>query len=253
MSYPLFAQLQIVIAIVALVLAILAHGVAPRAMGIAFGAVFLISFGCEFGGTSYGIPFGKYEYTSLLGPKILGKVPFLIPVSWFCMAVPAFGLADRLVGDRPGAFLRVVYGSLFLLIWDLTLDPAMSHILPFWLWENPGSYYGMPWINLFGWFVTGVAIMWAFAALGSRAWISRIPAGYHWTYYLLTLSLPVGMLLAARIVLPLVYTGLAVGAIYAIHATVARRAPAAASDAGKGAAAAASDAGKGAAASPAGT
>jgi uncharacterized membrane protein len=237
-SYPLFAQLQIVVAIVALALAIRAHGVVPRAALAAFAAVFVISFGCEFGGTSYGIPFGKYEYTSLLGPKILGKVPFLIPVSWFCMAVPAFGLADRLVGARPGAWLRVVYGSLFLLIWDLTLDPAMSYILPFWLWENPGSYYGMPWINLFGWFVTGVAIMCAFAGLGSRAWIAKLPAGYLWAYYLLTLSLPVGMLLAARIVLPLLYTGLAVGAIYAIHAAVARRGEVA---------------GKGAAPAPAGT
>jgi len=52
----------------------------------------------------------------------------------------------------------IVLGTALLLAWDLLLDPAMSKVTSYWIWGETGSYYGMPWSNLFGWSVTGLVL-----------------------------------------------------------------------------------------------
>ena len=171
-SFGFFAQAQVILAGV-----VLAYWLYRRA-GLrwlpAFALVYGLSLGSELLGTAFGVPFGPYSYTDLLGVKWLGLVPALIPLSWFFMAVPAYGLADRALrrgGRAPlgraaseamshgGAPGRIVLGSLLLLAWDLTLDPAMSEVTRYWVWGEAGPYYGMPLMNLFGWYVTGVVLM----------------------------------------------------------------------------------------------
>src|SRR5262249_20885360 len=66
----------------------------PRRTGIFFGVSTLLSLGCELIGTGTGWPFGNYAYTTFLGSKILGRVPFSIPLSWFAM-----GLASYILGS----------------------------------------------------------------------------------------------------------------------------------------------------------
>jgi len=121
-----------------------------------FGLACGLSLASELIGTGTGYPFGNYEYTSGLGYKILGRVPFSIPLSWFYM-----GLASLLLG---GALARwhpvwsVVLGAYFLTAWDLVLDPAMAHpslALNFWIWHQSGPYFGMPVQNFLGWTATG--------------------------------------------------------------------------------------------------
>ena len=56
-----------------------------------------LSLASELIGTGTGYPFGNYEYTSGLGFKILGRVPFSIPLSWFYM-----GLASLMLGTALG-------------------------------------------------------------------------------------------------------------------------------------------------------
>ena len=51
----------------------------------AFIAIYLVSLFSELMGTTYGVPFGAYSYTSLLSSKWFGRVPLLIPLSWFTM------------------------------------------------------------------------------------------------------------------------------------------------------------------------
>ena len=82
---------------------------------------------------------------------------------------------------------------------QLSLDPAMSHLTPFWLWANPGWYYGMPAFNLFGWFVTGVVILGAMEWLGAEKMIRRLPENFCLVFYLANLMLPVGMCLVAQL------------------------------------------------------
>src|ERR1700752_1632248 len=43
---------------------------------IAFLAIYAVSLVSELLGTGFGVPFGPYSYTSLLGPKWFGLVPF---------------------------------------------------------------------------------------------------------------------------------------------------------------------------------
>jgi putative membrane protein len=137
---------------------------AGRAVG--FGvmvAVVILSLGMELLGTFTGLPFGPYGYGSQLGPKVLDLVPVVIPLSWFFMLYASYGVAYRL----GGGFLRVaVIASLGLVAWDVLMDPTMSAVFPFWSWHVGGIYYGMPLINWFGWFVTGLLIAAAAQAIG---------------------------------------------------------------------------------------
>jgi uncharacterized membrane protein len=47
---------------------------------VAFVAVYIVSLTSELLGTTYGVPFGSYSYTTLLGPKWFDRVPLLIPL-----------------------------------------------------------------------------------------------------------------------------------------------------------------------------
>jgi uncharacterized membrane protein len=162
----------------------------------AFVGLYALSFASEFLGTRYGVPFGGYAYSDLLGAKWLARVPVVIPLSWFCMAVPSYYLARRLApGQR--TLVRIVGGALVLLAWDLALDPAMSFLTPYWRWVESGPYYGMPWLNLFGWFVTGLVLMAALSTLRSERWIDPLPGRWVAAFYLANLLMPLGMMVAA--------------------------------------------------------
>lgn len=158
--------------------------------------VYALSLGSELAGTTWGVPFGAYGYTSLLGAQWLDRVPVVIPLSWFAMAVPSYALARyRFGGARwPAA---VLLGSFVLLVWDLSLDPAMSHATRYWWWGESGVYYGMPLLNLFGWYVTGLALMLALRFAGADAWLERVPTPVMAWYYGANLLLPLGMCVAA--------------------------------------------------------
>lgn len=124
-----------------------------------------ISLGFELFGTGTGWPFGNYEYTDFLGTKVLGRVPWTIPVSWFYMGLASYligaFLAARLGLDRSSVW-PVLIGAWMLTAWDLVLDPAMAHEslrVKFWIWNESGPYFGMPIKNFAGWVVTGFVFM----------------------------------------------------------------------------------------------
>lgn len=183
----------------------------------AFAAVYLLSFVSEFVGTGYGIPFGGYSYTELLGPKLGGRVPVVIPLSWFLMALPAYVLAMATFPVPGRALRRIVFASLLLVIWDLALDPAMSYLTPYWRWADTGPYYGMPWLNLLGWYVTGVAIITAIDRLGGASWGGSLPHRWMGLYYLAVLLMPIGMLLVAGLWLGVGVTLAALALAWGIH------------------------------------
>jgi putative membrane protein len=151
----------------------------------AIGAVYGISLASELLGTTYGIPFGAYSYTELLGPMWFGKVPLLIPLSWFTVAWPAWILARQ----QTKGWLAVLVGAALLVAWDLVLDPAMSSITTYWRWGETGSYYGMPWSNLLGWGVTGLVLLAILARLAPNA---RGSTGFAFAVYTVNLALPLG-------------------------------------------------------------
>ena len=144
-------------------LAALAHATgrlgAVRALGI-FVVGSLISLGSELLGTSTGLPFGPYSYTPLLGYRIGGLVPFPIPISWFYMIYGSLAICARLLpaaDDQWGKLRWSLLAGAVLTAWDVSMDPAMvktSH----WVWHTEGFFYGMPFSNWIGWYLTGTVI-----------------------------------------------------------------------------------------------
>jgi putative membrane protein len=191
-AFVLFARGQVLLA-GAVLLAVLARRAGAAWVG-AFVAIYLVSLSSELAGTTVGLPFGPYSYTDGLGPKWFAHVPLLIPLSWFLMAVPSYAIARRLTASTPA---RVLLGSFVLLAWDLALDPAMSFATKYWVWGASGPYYGMPWLNLLGWYVTGLALMAILALTRSDAWLARVPFGWITGYYVANLALSLGMCASA--------------------------------------------------------
>jgi putative membrane protein len=138
-----------------------------------------ISLGFELLGTGTGWPFGAYEYTAGLGAKVLDRVPYTIPLSWFYIGFCAYLLASTILAQlrvRRRGILSVAFGGWLLMAWDLVLDPAMAHDslpLKFWVWHQTGAYFGMPLQNLLGWIGTGVAFM----AVSRALWRGDVEPG----------------------------------------------------------------------------
>ena len=109
-----------------------------------------IGFGIaiELLGTGTGIPFGNYTYGAP-GPSILG-VPILVIVGWWSFTILAIAAAP----DRGIRWLA----PLFLVAWDLGLDPLMVD-QGFWQFDPVGRYFGIPISNFVGWYVAGVILV----------------------------------------------------------------------------------------------
>ena len=84
------------------------------------------------------------------------------------MSIISFDLARRLVASR---LTQIVLGAFFMVLWDVSLDPAMgiyAHTT-FWSYPDGGFYYGMPFSNWAGWFGVSLVIMAGYSlALGTR-------------------------------------------------------------------------------------
>lgn len=182
-----------------------------------------LSLSSELLGTSTGFPFGEYEYLSGLGYKIGGLVPFTIPLSWFYLGCTAYLLARAgLDGVSLPGWLRqvgaIALGAVLLTSWDFVLDPAMSQTLvPFWQWNQPGAFFGMPYQNFAGWLGTGALFM-SVAALfwpGGSLGVTREQLGVPLAVYLSNFAFSAIMSFAASLWIP-VLLGLVLGAFPAV-------------------------------------
>lgn len=126
----------------------------------------IVAGGMELLGTMTGIPFGRYEYTDLLGPKFLGHVPYIIPLSWMMMLYPAMILTDA-IGIR--GVWRPLAAGFVLTIWDVAMDPAVTTGFAYWQWQTEGGFYGMPYTNWVGWWMTGALLAGIYWKV-DRAW-----------------------------------------------------------------------------------
>ncbi|MBE9117358.1 carotenoid biosynthesis protein [Lusitaniella coriacea LEGE 07157] len=201
---------------------------AYRTIGIKQGLCFMLpaiflSLGSELLGTSTGFPFGHYRYLSGLGYKISGLVPFTIPLSWFYLGFCAYLLARAGLKSlkMPGwvkFWGAIALGSLLLTSWDFVLDPAMSQTaVPFWIWEQPGAFFGMPYQNFLGWMGTGIIFMSVAALLWKRYPLPNVPSelGFPLAIYLSNFAFATCMSLAAGFWVPALL-GIAVGVVPAL-------------------------------------
>jgi uncharacterized membrane protein len=106
-----------------------------------------------------GFPFGHYFYTDGLGPKLF-LVPILIGPAYLGTGYLAWTLARIVLGatDKrlPGrqVWAVPVLASFLMVAWDLSFDPIASTLRQSWVWEQGGSYFGVPLSNFLGWFLT---------------------------------------------------------------------------------------------------
>jgi uncharacterized membrane protein len=140
----------------------LAHGSALyRRQGIAVFAAFCLGFGAlaESVGLRTGFPFGRYYFTSVMGPKIF-QLPVLLALAYLGIGYVAWILALLILGcvDKPvhgtRALTLPLLASLIMVAWDLSMDPNWSTLHHAWIWQDGGSYFGVPISNFFGWFLT---------------------------------------------------------------------------------------------------
>ena len=134
----------------------------------------------ELVGTTTGFPFGAYSYTHWLGPKLLDHVPYFIPLSWFALSILSLDLARRLTTSR---LQRIVVAAVFMTLWDVALDPAMSRAFPFWEYPGGGFFFGMPASNWAGWLGVTVIIVWGYEVIGGG-----LPQPSRWAPWLYALN-----------------------------------------------------------------
>jgi uncharacterized membrane protein len=144
-------------------------------------------FAIEAIGVATGFPFGTYDYSGQLGPKLLG-VPLIIPLAWTWMAWPAWIAAMRLTDRRPA---RVVLAAVGLAAWDLFLDPQMV-AEGYWTWRDPvpalPGVPGIPIGNYLGWLGFALLLMTALSFASGHPRSIGDPqdrpvfALWYWTY-----------------------------------------------------------------------
>jgi uncharacterized membrane protein len=117
-------------------------------------AAALFGFGSEVIGVRYGWPFGAYQYTDVLAPKLWG-VPLVIACAWVVLAAYVRPLAAQLSAGRAAG---VVIAAAWMTAIDLVIDPLAANALGYWRWESAGAYYGIPATNFAGWFAVSLLI-----------------------------------------------------------------------------------------------
>ncbi len=149
-----------------------------------------------------GFPFGPYHHTDAMGPKIW-HVPIIVGPIFAVAGYLSWVLAGILLGDvfvsRPNAIAlaRPIIAAFITTSWDLCVDAIGATVNRDWVWANGGPWFGVPWLNFFGWMLTMWLIFQAFAWYLSRTTAPReIPAASHyWTqvvlyWFLIALQFP---------------------------------------------------------------
>jgi putative membrane protein len=135
-----------------------------------FSLSFLVAFTAEALGVNFGLIFGRYYYTGVLGFQVFG-VPLLAALAWEPIVYAAYLMSDLLspivstlphiTRQRPTAVWMALIGALATTAWDMMIDPiAVSQ--GWWVWVDGGAYVpyvanGVPVQNFLGWL--GVAFV----------------------------------------------------------------------------------------------
>jgi putative membrane protein len=122
----------------------------PRRATLSLLAISILAYAIEAIGVTTGLPYGTFYYGDALGPRLVGIVPYLLPLSYAPLVVGAVAVAW---GTRL-RLLHLVHATLLLVWIDAVLDPGAAS-LGFWVWPQGGVYYGVPLSNYAGWLLSG--------------------------------------------------------------------------------------------------
>lgn len=127
---------------------------APRTARVRMLVIGLLGYLSEVIGVRYGWLYGRYVYTDVLAPNVLG-VPVAMISAWFILISY---VRQLLIGVSLAGWWEVLVGSLWMTAIDLLLDPIAAHPFNFWQWQEPGIYYGIPGRNFLGWLIVSAVI-----------------------------------------------------------------------------------------------
>lgn len=96
-----------------------------------------------------GWPYGFFSYGDDLGLMVFNSVPIVIALAWPIIIYSAFVLTNNY--KKSYGIIITLFTVVFI---DMAIDPA-STALGFWNWENSNGFYGVPWVNFLGWFLSG--------------------------------------------------------------------------------------------------
>lgn len=142
-----------------------AHG-APRygwrGIAVYFLIVAFCAYGTENASIVTGFPFGHYQHTAHMGPQ-LGHAPLLVGPIFAVAGYLGWVLAGLLLGEvfstqrLSPRIARPLLAAFITTSWDLCVDPIGGTMNRDWIWADGGGYFGVGWMNFFGWMLT----MWA--------------------------------------------------------------------------------------------
>ena len=115
-----------------------------------------------------GFPFGPYHHTASMGPQLF-HVPLIVGPIFAAAGYLGWVLAGILLGDVFSArridlpVAKPLIAAFIATSWDLCVDPIGGTLNRDWVWVDGGGYFGVPWLNFFGWMLTLWLIFQVFA------------------------------------------------------------------------------------------
>ncbi|CQR48390.1 hypothetical protein BN1058_02758 [Paraliobacillus sp. PM-2] len=128
--------------------------------------VCVVTFSIEAWSVATGYPFGSYQYSSILGPKVLG-VPITISLAWVGVL-----LNSLYVANQKSKHMRALETGIWIVVLDLILDPVAEASM-FWEWNGSGAYFGIPLSNFITWFIIGAILSYLFPMYPKQKTIHR--------------------------------------------------------------------------------
>jgi uncharacterized membrane protein len=151
------------------------------ALGLA-GLALVLGWLAEQMGSSRGWFFGRYHYTTVLGPEI-GNVPVAIALMWFALCWIGYAIACLILWrsptlPAPGGWwargLTAWLAAMIVTAFDLGADPYFVFVLKAWIMQKTdGGWFGETLQGFVGWMTVSFAIVLLFQALFQP----REPAG----------------------------------------------------------------------------
>ena len=105
-----------------------------------------------------GFPFGQYHHTAAMGPKIW-HVPIIVGPIFAVAGYLSWVLAGILLRDafsdkHVNGIARPLIAAFITTSWDLCVDAIGGTANRDWVWAEGGPWFGVPWLNFFGWMLT---------------------------------------------------------------------------------------------------
>jgi putative membrane protein len=137
----------------------------PRRAALSLLALSAFGYAVEAIGVVTGLPYGSFYYGDALGERLLGLVPYLLPISYAPLVIGAVAASWNDSSGLNHRFSFIFRSALLLALMDGVLDPGAA-FLGFWIWPEGGAYYGVPLSNYAGWLLSGALAAALLVAVG---------------------------------------------------------------------------------------